>query len=323
MTKLVTCGFTTFNSQDTIERALKSALNQDYKNIELLIVDDRSEDFTVDIINSFFCNKDISYRLIVHESNLGVAQARNTLLKHTNGDFLAFFDSDDFSKSKRISEQVSTIEKFEKAQINKKEYKKTSPLCYTDREIIFEDFSRIYCKAIFFNQNDYKYKELYIRSLLFCNSFPANSKTGSTATCMLCARTSTLNFLKGFNPNLRRYEDLDLTIRALKNDIPINTINKPLVDQYFLRKEYKKNEYKYEIKLINEHKKWLLERDLYNYAISFVKFKNNFLKLNILRSLYYAYLLIINKPLLFLSRIVSSLNTILFTIKIRIIKKNL
>ena len=37
---LVTCGFTTFNSENTIERALLSAIQQDYKNIELLIVDD-------------------------------------------------------------------------------------------------------------------------------------------------------------------------------------------------------------------------------------------------------------------------------------------
>ena len=44
---LVTIGFTTYNSQDTIVRALSSALNQDYENIELLIVDDNSSDLTL------------------------------------------------------------------------------------------------------------------------------------------------------------------------------------------------------------------------------------------------------------------------------------
>ena len=97
-TSLVTCCFTTFNSEDTISRALDSALNQDYKNIEFLIVDDCSEDSTVDKIYNYFKGKDISYKIIKHNSNLGVAEARNTVLKNTNGVFLAFFDSDDYSK---------------------------------------------------------------------------------------------------------------------------------------------------------------------------------------------------------------------------------
>mgnify|MGYP000685392068 CR=1 FL=1 len=50
---LVTCGFTTFNSENTIERALLSAIEQDYENKELIIVDDNSTDFTIDRISSF------------------------------------------------------------------------------------------------------------------------------------------------------------------------------------------------------------------------------------------------------------------------------
>ena len=93
--ELVTCGFTTFNSEDTILRALESAMNQDYKNIEFLVVDDCSEDSTLEKLDNFFSKKDVSYKIIRHTSNLGVAQARNTLLKNTNGEFLAFFDGDD------------------------------------------------------------------------------------------------------------------------------------------------------------------------------------------------------------------------------------
>ena len=54
---LVTCGFTTFNSENTIEKALNSALKQDYKNIEILIVDDNSVDLTVEKIYSFLSQK--------------------------------------------------------------------------------------------------------------------------------------------------------------------------------------------------------------------------------------------------------------------------
>tara|TARA_B100000941_G_C28479324_1_gene541153 strand:+ start:503 stop:1477 length:975 start_codon:yes stop_codon:yes gene_type:complete len=319
--ELVTCGFTTFNSEDTILRALESAMNQDYKNIEFLVVDDCSEDSTLEKLDNFFSKKDVSYKIIRHTSNLGVAQARNTLLKNTNGEFLAFFDGDDMSKNNRLTEQVLTIKKFEKDSIYKKQSLVSSPLCYSDRLIIFDDNSKLYCNAMFLNEKDYQYKELNIGALLFCNPFPKNSRTGSTATCMLCARTSTLNHLKGFNPNLRRYEDLDLTIRALKNDIPISTIKKPLVIQYYSKKEYKQNEFLYEIKLLNEHRKWLLDMGLYEFAINFINFRKNIFKFKIFNSFYYAYLLIINKPYLFIRKLFSSLDTIFFTIKLSLIKK--
>ncbi len=319
--ELVTCGFTTFNSEDTIIRALESALNQDYKNIEFLIVDDCSRDLTLDKLNYFLCEKDISYKIIRHTSNLGVAQARNTLLKNANGEFLAFFDSDDISKKNRLTEQVAMIKNFEKDSIYKNQSIFSSPLCYSDRIIIFEDKSKLYCNAMVLNKKDYQYKELNIGALLFCNSFPKNSRSGSTATCMLCARTSTLNYLKGFNPTLRRYEDLDLTIRALKKDIPISTIKRPLVMQYFLKKEYKENEFLYEKKLLNIHRKWLVNKGLYEFAINFVNLRISFFKFKIYDSFYYAFLLIITKPYLFIGRIFSSLNTIFFTMKLNLIKK--
>ena len=59
--ELVTCGFTTFNSEKTIERALLSAIEQDYKNIELLIVDDNSSDLTIERIDS--CLKKIKLNI--------------------------------------------------------------------------------------------------------------------------------------------------------------------------------------------------------------------------------------------------------------------
>ncbi len=320
--ELVTCGFTTFNSEDTILRALDSALNQNYKNIEILIVDDCSEDLTLEKTNNFLKRKDISYKIIKHSFNLGVAEARNTLLKNSNGAFIAFFDSDDFSETNRLTEQVSAIKNYEKRFMDQNQSLICSPLCYSDRIIIFEDNSKLYCNAMAINKREFHDNDLFIGALLSCNSFPRDSRTGSTATCMLCARTGTLNYLNGFNPILRRYEDLDLTIRALKNDVPITTIKEPLVIQYFLKKKYKENEYLYEIELINEHKKWLLQRDLYEFAIYFVNFKKNMLKLKIFNSIYYGFLLLIKNPYLLICRIISSFRTIFFTIKSNLKKQN-
>ena len=249
-TPLVTCGFTTYNSENTIKRALTSALKQDYKNIEILIVDDNSEDLTIEMINLFFKNKSVQFQLIKHNSNLGVAQARNTIVNNANGEFIVFFDSDDFSNKDRITKQINRIYEFEKNNPSNDKNHIYSPLCYCDREIIFNKKQKIYCKAMNININDYKYKDQIISSLLFCNSFPNSSETGSTASCILCARTEVFKILGGFKSVLRRYEDLDLTINAIINNIPITKVNGSLVDQYHTQAEYKKNENRYEIRLI-------------------------------------------------------------------------
>ena len=318
---LVTCGFTTFNSEKTINLALKSALEQDYKDIEILIVDDNSSDCTINKIHSFLSQKEINYRLIKHSSNLGVAEARNSLLKNAKGEFLAFFDSDDISYSNRISHQVSRIKEFEVKYLKKNSSNYRSPLCYCDREIFFENKVKIYCKAMHINIIDFsKFREKIISSLLFCNSFPKNSDTGSTATCMLCARIKTLKALNGFNPTLRRYEDLDLTIRAIMQKIPICKINKSLVKQYYKNREYKKNEYIYEKRLIYIHRNWLKKKNLYKIAFYFVSLKKSILNFKIRKSLYYFFILFIHNPSILYERIISSFNTLFFTIKTKKIK---
>ena len=93
---------------------------------------------------------------------------------------------------------------------------------------------------MYLNLDDFNFKDNLIGALLFSKPFPKKSESGSTATCMLCARIKTLKFLNGFNPILRRYEDLDLAIRAIMQKIPICKINKSLVKQYYTNYEYKK-----------------------------------------------------------------------------------
>ena len=320
---LVTCGFATFNSEKTIIRALISALNQDYKNIELLIVDDNSTDNTIKKIESFLSNKNIMYKIIKHQENLGVAQSRNTLLKYANGEFLAFFDSDDVSYKRRISKQISLIEEFEIKYSKQYKPKMHSPICYSDREIFFKNNNKIYCKAMFIKKEDFELKKELIGSLLFCNPFPSSSEPGSTATCMLCARKKTLKILNGFNPSLRRYEDLDLAIRALNNNIPLCRIDEPLVKQFYTEDNYKKNEYRYELRLIYLHSSFLKNCGLYKFAIYYVKLKKNILSFNIKKSLYYFILIFLENPKLFFKKLNSSLRTIFFTLEKEFIKKSL
>ncbi len=68
MASLITVGITCFNSINTIARAIESAMQQDWDNLEIIVVDDCSDDGSVDIIRGMM-RKDNRVRLVRHESN--------------------------------------------------------------------------------------------------------------------------------------------------------------------------------------------------------------------------------------------------------------
>lgn len=82
-----------FNSEDFLERCVKSAINQTYDNIETIIVDDGSTDKTAKISKNL---KEIDNRIkYVFQENRGLPSARNTGMKLATGDYYFFLDSDD------------------------------------------------------------------------------------------------------------------------------------------------------------------------------------------------------------------------------------
>ena len=94
-----------FNSSQFIIRAIESVLSQTYKEWELIIVDDGSEDNSVESIENFIKNKEQIY-LIKLNKNIGVANARNEALKITKGRYIAFLDSDDLWLPNKLEKQL-------------------------------------------------------------------------------------------------------------------------------------------------------------------------------------------------------------------------
>ena len=93
---LVTFVVTSYNYEKYILKTLESIKNQTYENFEIIVVDDRSSDSSVEIVNKFIEeNPNLNIKLIQHEYNFGQLKAFQTGLSAANGQFVSFIDSDD------------------------------------------------------------------------------------------------------------------------------------------------------------------------------------------------------------------------------------
>ena len=95
-----------YNAEDYIEECLDSILNQDYKNIEIVVSDDCSSDNTQEIlIKKYRHHKNII--LFLNKKNLGVTLNCNQALEATSGDFISLFAGDDVMKPLKIETQLN------------------------------------------------------------------------------------------------------------------------------------------------------------------------------------------------------------------------
>jgi glycosyltransferase involved in cell wall biosynthesis len=88
--------------------AVSSVLNQTFKDFEVIVVDDASADNTKEFVQGF---NDGRIRYAQHETNRGVAAARNTGLSSSKGKYIAFLDDDDEWLPHKLERQVNALEK--------------------------------------------------------------------------------------------------------------------------------------------------------------------------------------------------------------------
>lgn len=86
-----------FNVELYVADCMRSVLTQDYANIEVLCINDKSTDSTLEVLKTFLCDKRV--KLIEHQCNKGLGAARNTGIEQATGEFLFFLDSDDLITS--------------------------------------------------------------------------------------------------------------------------------------------------------------------------------------------------------------------------------
>ena len=101
-----------YNASDTIVKVLDSVKNQSFNcDYEVFVVNDGSTDDSKSIVEKYILNNRSFNVNLINQSNGGVSKARNTGLRYSNGDFIAFLDSDDEWYQDKIEKQIDLFNK--------------------------------------------------------------------------------------------------------------------------------------------------------------------------------------------------------------------
>lgn len=146
--KLVSVIIPAYNAEKYLDRCLKSVANQTYQNLEIILIDDGSQDNTPQICDQWSLADN---RIIVlHIANNGVANARNQALDIVRGDYIAFVDSDDWVEPDYIEKLKDTLEQIN-ADIAICTYQiNNEPRCYAEPEVLsYDDTIRQICMGTY------------------------------------------------------------------------------------------------------------------------------------------------------------------------------
>ena len=110
MKQLVSIIIPIYNVEKYLEQCIKSLINQTYRNLEIILINDGSTDKSTKICEKY---KNQDNRIVfINKKNGGAASAKNEGLKIAKGDYITFVDSDDFIEPDMIEYMVNTIKKY-------------------------------------------------------------------------------------------------------------------------------------------------------------------------------------------------------------------
>lgn len=155
-----------YNSSMYLKECIDSIINQTYKNLEIIIVDDKSTDNSVEIIKNY---KDKRIKLIELDVNSGVAIARNKGVEVATGNYICYIDSDDYWKREKIEKQIKFIKNKEFIYSaysylkNNKFHKAKVPRKITYKEALKN--TTIFTSTVMFNMNYLKKEDIYMPNI--------------------------------------------------------------------------------------------------------------------------------------------------------------
>ena len=218
----ITIGITSYNAEATIVRAINSALQQNYANFEILIVDDGSSDNSITIIEKYIQENE-NIRLIQHRENKGTPVTRNTIIKNAEGKYIAFFDDDDESFPQRLIKQYERLSEFEK------KYPNTPVLCFCHKKE-FNTLKTVLVHGIGHKEPE-PYGKIAADRLLYNPSNKSNYSWGCVSTGALMASYKIFtNFL--YDTQFRRSQDVEMATRLVLQGGYLISVDEVLLNQY-------------------------------------------------------------------------------------------
>lgn len=236
MKNLVSVIIPSYNHEKYIEKCIMSVINQTYKNLEILVMDDNSKDNSKKILKNI---KDSRLKVYYSNKNKGTVRTINELTKKCKGEYIAIIGSDDIWEKNKISKQVSYLEK--NLDIG---------AVFTATEIIDEN-DNLYENDAAFNDN------------VFCND---NMSSGKRMRIFfekgnhLChssslIRSSVIKKIGFYDITYRQLHDYEYWVR-LVNECNIHILNEKLV-KYRRFKNSKQNlsnnSFESMIRVVNEN----------------------------------------------------------------------
>ena len=194
----------TYNRCTLLGRAIRSVLAQSYSNIEVIVVDDASDDDSGAVIREFTDNRLI---YVLHDRNKGGAEARNTGIKAAKGHYIAFQDSDDEWMPDKLEKQMQVFNS-------------------ADKEI-----GVVYCGFFYVRDNSRQYMPTRAVKKKEGNIYEQLLSENFVSTQTLLIKREVFDKVGVFDGNLPRYHDWELAIR-MAEEYAFGFVNEPLVSVY-------------------------------------------------------------------------------------------
>ena len=250
----VTIGITCFNAEKTISKAIDGALNQDWINNEIIIVDDGSTDSSVNIIKKYLHYNQINF--INNHTNRGTSFSRNQIINHSCGEIICFMDDDDYSYPKRVSAQLKELEK---ANYPNNKY----IVCTVSMMRVYASGHKRKLNAMGSEGLLPRGEELANYLLFYEKKKKVDYGFGIPTASMLITKEC-FKKVGLFDQNLQRVEDMDISIRlSLANVLFVSAKEKLVLQNSVENSEKAEKNYNSEKMLIKKYKEYLKKKRLY------------------------------------------------------------
>ena len=223
--EFVTLGITCHNAHDTISRAISSALNQEYENFEVLVVDDCSTDGSWKILCEI-AKLEPRLKILRHDVNRGYAASLNTIVTNASGLYIAIFDDDDCSVPARISLQMDRVTTYERRTGC------SLVFCYSNRAVIKDGENSVDHIAYAIGRIAPEPSGAEVVDYLLGLGGRHGKCWGNFGSCTMLARKTTFEAVGPFDVVFRRCAEWDMAIRGGYIGAAFIAVDQPLITQY-------------------------------------------------------------------------------------------